>query len=211
METLTHHAAAPPPPPLSLFFIFLLCVDVFGRLDLIPLLRELAGGSRALETRLNELSRQSLLAREMVEQEAVRWERCQSINRRDVDDEEEEEEGESEEVGQPEGAGPSAELVHDGGAEASAVSPPRVRREEFPLSAFLKGRPGSGGEVEGRNLGGADLPELVREELMHRFVTGELNVAGYALLSGLGSESEESRAPSPPPPPPPPAAFLLST
>lgn len=187
IETLSHHAAVaamPQPPshpsPFFCFHFFFLVVLFFGRLDLIPLLQELAGGSRALEARLNELSRQSLLAREMVEQEAVRWERCQSINRRDVDAEEEE--GESEEVGQPEGAGPSAELGHADGAEASsAAAPPRVRREEFPLSAFLKGHLGSGGKVEGRNLGGADLPELVREELMHRFVTGEPNVGSYSL------------------------------
>ena len=68
----------PPPslPPPLVWYCNL------GRLDLIPLLQELAGGSKALESRLDELSRQSLLAREMVEQEALRWERQQSIDRR---------------------------------------------------------------------------------------------------------------------------------
>ncbi|CAM9432732.1 unnamed protein product, partial [Laminaria digitata] len=120
------------------------------RLDLIPLLQELAGGSRALESRLSEMSRQSLLAREMVEQEALRWERQQSIDLRgrggdddrvDVDGGKKEGEGEGEPSGQllEEGTGPPSPELGDDGAETAkktvAAPPARVRREEFPLSA----------------------------------------------------------------------------
>lgn len=112
------------------------------RLHLVPLLQDLAGGARALDARLDEFSRQSFLAREMVEQAALRWEQQHWVGR-------------------------------------------LVRPEEFPLLHFLRtGVQGSGdaGEVQQ-----APLPELVREELLHRFVTGEYIVrfiagAVYMLL-----------------------------
>lgn len=49
-----------------------------------------------------------------------------------------------------------------------------ARRDEFPLAAFLKTGNGSNGEGGEQLRTGADLPELVREELLHRFVMGEL-------------------------------------
>ena len=72
-----------------------------------------------------------------------------------------------------EGTDPSTELGKSGAETAMASL---VRREEFPLSAFLKRGAGSEGEGGrgGRWPGGEDLPELVREELVHRFITGEL-------------------------------------
>lgn len=91
------------------------------RLELVPLLRDLAGGAAAFDTRFAEMSRQSLLAREMVEGEISRWE---------------EENLRGEKLGR--------------------------RVEEFPLKAFVR-----------RGDERVDIPELVREELLHRFVTGE--------------------------------------
>ena len=48
-------------------------------------------------------------------------------------------------------------------------------RDEFPLSAFLRSKTGdcSGGKGSEQRRAGTDLPELVREELLHRFVMGE--------------------------------------
>lgn len=138
---------------MPLFFLLL-------RLQLIPLLQELAGGARALDTRLEELSRQSLFAREMLEREALRWERQHLDGCRRV-------EGSSD---------ASLSDQTDKAEEEAKVSPPQGqvrRRDEFPLSAFLKTGGGSGGEAGDQRLAGSDLPELVREELLHRFVMGE--------------------------------------
>lgn len=106
-----------------------------ARLQLVPLLQDLAGGAKALENRLDELSRQSLLARKMVEQEALRWEKKHLVGRCD-------------------------------GIYAS----PQIRREEFPLLPFLKEGAGSVGDADGQT---PPVAELVREELLHRFVTGK--------------------------------------
>lgn len=94
----------------------------------MPLLQDLAGGARALDARLDEFSRQSFLAREMVEQAALRWEQQHWVGR-------------------------------------------LVRPEEFPLLHFL--RTGVQGGGDGGGVQQAPLPQLVREELLHRFVTGE--------------------------------------
>lgn len=131
------------------------------RLQLIPLLQELAGGARALDTRFEELSRQSLFVREMLEREALAWERqhlegCQRAA----------------------GSSDAAPSGQPDKAEEESTAPPlglALRRDEFPLSAFLsKTGDGSGGEGGEQRRTGADLPELVREELLHRFVMGEL-------------------------------------
>lgn len=127
------------------------------RLQLIPLLQELAGGARALDTRLEELSRQSLFAREMLEREALRWER-QHLNA--VGSSGAESSGQSDHVEEEESKVPPLGCVR--------------RRDEFPLSAFLKTEDGSTGEDSEQRRAGADLPELVREELLHRFVMGKL-------------------------------------
>ncbi|CAM9157533.1 unnamed protein product, partial [Hapterophycus canaliculatus] len=161
------------------------------RLQLVPLLQDLAGGPRALETRLEELSRQSLFAKEMLEREAVRWEqqylgfrrhsgtkRTPSTNR------------------SKESEGTAVCLDQVGGSGAGAQSPLGVRLEEFPLLPFLKtGRgPGSAGEeANGREGTGADLPELVREELLHRFVLANIGNAPlpYAQLRLLMRQIDE--------------------
>lgn len=146
---------------------------VFRRLQLVPLLQELAGGARALDTRLDELSRQSLFAREMLEREALRWEQ-QHLDGRDGGAGSTSGAGIA---GQCEALGPSAEtgLPEERGKGAKA-SPDGVRRDEFPLSAFLKkAGTGSGGEDREQRWRDSDLPELVREELLHRFVMGKLH------------------------------------
>lgn len=144
---------------------------VFRRLQLVPLLQELAGGARALDTRLDELSRQSLFAREMLEREALRWER-QHLGDRYVGTEsssgagladQRERSGPFEGTGQPEEA-----------REGGKVSPQGLRRDEFPLGEFLKTGTGLGGEGHEQRKD-SDLPELVREELLHRFVMGKLH------------------------------------
>lgn len=129
----------------------------------MPLLQELAGGTRALETRLEELSRQSLFAREMLEREAVRWEQQHLGFPRHDDAQSALNTDQSKEW---KGTAVFPGLV-DGTAEGAQI-PLSVRREEFPLLPFLKtgGASGQGGT-------GGDLPELVREELLHRFLLGE--------------------------------------
>lgn len=143
---------------------------VCGRLQLVPLLQELAGGARALDTRLDELSRQSLFAREMVEREALRWERQHLGGRHGG-------------AGSSSGAGITYQFEALGRSEGTgqpketgkgAKAPPLgARRDEFPLSAFLKAGT-SGGEGHEQRRTDSDLPELVREELLHRFVMGKL-------------------------------------
>eukprot|EP00903_Cladosiphon_okamuranus_P015538 g14344.t1 len=146
------------------------------RLQLIPLLQELAGGARALDTRLEELSRQSLLARQMLEREALRWEQ-QHLNG----------------CQRADGASDADSICRPDPVEACGEdpkAPPRglvVRRDEFPLSAFLKTGGGLKGEIFGQRRTGADLPELVREELLHRFIlanTGNTPIS-YAQLQLL--------------------------
>lgn len=96
----------------------------------------------------------------MLEREALRWERehlegCQRAR------------GSSD---------ASSRGRSDKWAEESKVPPLGFvrRRDEFPLSAFLKSGDDSGGEGGEQRRAGSDLPELVREELLHRFVLGEL-------------------------------------
>ena len=164
------------------------------RLQLIPLLQELAGGARALDTRLEELSRQSLFAREMLEREALRWER-QHLHAQDWG-------SGAENMDQSRAAGSSDDGV-TGQADAIDVSDETesgsgvkvkvpsaglgVSREEFPLPAFLKANPraGSGGEGlhDEQRRTGSNLPEMVREELLHRFVIGELHMMFNVLRS----------------------------
>ncbi|CAM9793055.1 unnamed protein product, partial [Ectocarpus fasciculatus] len=136
------------------------------RLQLIPLLRELAGGAKALDTRVEELSRQSHFARQMLEREARRWER-EHLSGCRFDDEA----GScSDKTGQVEGADQSAGTRGrvDRSEGDGDVAPSGIRREEFPLRAFLRKGPGGEGSEQGR--AGSDLPELVREELLHRFI-----------------------------------------
>ncbi|CAN0250284.1 unnamed protein product [Scytosiphon promiscuus] len=138
------------------------------RLQLVPLLQELAGGSKALEIRLEELSRQSLFAKEMLEREAVRWERQNlGLHRR----------GDTRSTASANRSMESDRtVVHQGrgeGAGEGMRAPLGVRPEEFPLLPFLKTGRGSGSageEASGQGGTGADLPDLVREELLHRFV-----------------------------------------
>lgn len=92
----------------------------------------------------------------MLEREALRWERQHLDGRYGG-------EGSSSGAGQPEKAG-----------EGAKVPPLRLRRDEFPLGAFLKTGTGSGGEGHEQRREDSDLPELVREELLHRFVMGKL-------------------------------------
>lgn len=137
----------------------------------MPLLQDLAGGTRALETRLDELSRQSLFAKEMLEREAVRWE-WQHLGFPRLGDEPStrntDQSRESEET--------AVSLDEVEGTGEGTQAPLGVRREEFPLLPFLKTGRGSGSateETSGQGRRGADLPELVREELLHRFIIGE--------------------------------------
>lgn len=61
-------------------------------------------------------------------------------------------------------------------AEEQTTAPPLSlvrRRDEFPLWAFLKAGDGLEGEGGEQRPSGSDLPELVREELLHRFIMGE--------------------------------------
>lgn len=138
---------------------------------MIPLLRELAGGAKALDTRVEELARQSHFARQMLDREALHWER-EHLSGCRFDDEA----GScSDNTDQVEGADQSAGTrgtVDRSEGDVGDVAPARVRREEFPLQAFLRKGPGGEGGEEGR--AGSDLPELVREELLHRFIVGEL-------------------------------------
>lgn len=133
----------------------------WDRLQLIPLLQELAGGSSALDARLNEVSRQSLLARDMVEEAALRWERehlighGKSADRLEGVDQFDQPDG-------PEGTGRCEERRRER----------QFRRDEFPLLPFLK----QAGEAAAQRAQAPDeesVPELLREALMHRFVTGQ--------------------------------------
>lgn len=126
-------------------------------MQLIPLLQELAGGANALDIRLKELSRQSRLTREMVQQSAEGWERenliiddCRDCRNDHVCRDEEQ---------------PSS------GKQAYGSS--SVRADLFPLKPFVqeKGVHGRGEKADTKRR--PALPELVREELLHRFVTGE--------------------------------------
>ncbi|CAM9365782.1 unnamed protein product [Ectocarpus sp. 4 AP-2014] len=136
------------------------------RLQLIPLLRELAGGAKALDTRVEELSRQSHFARQMVEREALHWER-EHLSGCRFDDEAG---GCSDETDQVGGADQSAGTggTVDRSEGVGDVAPSGIRREEFPLQAFL--RKGPRGEGSEQGWVECDLPELVREELLHRFI-----------------------------------------
>ncbi|CAM9395243.1 unnamed protein product [Choristocarpus tenellus] len=108
------------------------------RLQLLPILNELAGGAAALQVRLNEVSRQSSLARDMLDAQARRWENKYLGGRSDG----------------------------------------TLRKDEFPLLPFLRasvvGKGEDGGEAE------EILPELVREELMHRFVSANTSGASFS-------------------------------
>lgn len=69
--------------------------------------------------------------------------------------------------------------VFEGQAEQTgegASAPQGPRRDEFPLLPFLNTGCGFGSKGDGSSRHeqtGPDLPELVREELLHRFVVGE--------------------------------------
>lgn len=145
------------------------------RLQLIPLLRELAGGAKALDTRVEELSRQSHFARQMVEREALRWER-EHLSGCRFDDEAEGCSDETDQVGGADQSAGSRGTVDRSEGVGDVEPPSGIRREEFPLQAFL--RKGPGGEGSEQGWAGSDLPELVREELLHRFIVGELTSHG---------------------------------
>lgn len=114
------------------------------RLQLVPLLQELAGGAGALDTRFAELSRQSKLAREMVQSVAESWE-TQHYTSTECDRSEQ------------------------SGLRMEAGAPRTGRRLDlFPLVPFLRVKLDEDGHGAKERL----LPELVREELLHRFITG---------------------------------------
>lgn len=97
----------------------------------------------------------------MLEREALAWER----QHLDVD-------GCQRALGSSEAAASGQSETVEKESKAPPLGLP-ARRDEFPLSAFLKTGDGSGGEGGERRRTGACLPELVREELLHRFVMGE--------------------------------------
>lgn len=124
------------------------CLAFFPRLQLMPLLQDLTGGASALDTRLDELSRQSRLAREMVQSEAEHWEDQHYVSADpDLDNREQ-----------------SELRWRENGLSAGR------RLDLFPVLPFLRGDKEGAGE-RGRE---RPLPEFVREELLHRFVTGAL-------------------------------------
>lgn len=134
---------------LRQFYPFLLS-SAFSRLQLMPLLQDLAGCVGALDTRLDELSRQSKLAREMVQSQAEYWEHQHCVSANPGLDNGEQSESRRQESGFP--------------AER--------RLDLFPLLPFLRVRGNKGDAGDGCRE--RPLPELVREELLHRFVTGTL-------------------------------------
>lgn len=150
----------PPLFPIAAAATVVVIVVCTPRLQLMPLLRDLAGGARALDTRLDELSRQSRLAREMVQLEAEHWENqhytCTgSVSASALD------------AGGKKGQSDFQKRESSGGAAAPA--PARRRVDLFPLLPFSRVRGNDPGDREGSE---RPLPEFVREELLHRFVTG---------------------------------------